>query len=276
MRLNKIQLSLIAGSVILVVLLLFANTKIPKKDSEMPVSEHSGAEKTNFSKLFDEAIQAFTPEQKQQFDATEAALSVSKSDESLFENTVQRWDSLRQPLIAAHYKEKQALAFASEKNWEEAGKRYYALAGFMEDEKRVLLFEKAILCFEKVLTKNPNNVDVKIDLASCYVEKGSDPMKGIAMLRELEKTDSTNVKLQLNFAFFSVKSGQWDKAIMRFEKALKLQPDYIEIYLHLADAYTQKGDKGKVLENLEKYVALTDDLTLKQEVKGYINKLKIN
>ena len=276
MRLNKIQLSLIAGSVILVVLLLFANTKIPKKDAEMPVSEHSGAEETNFSNLFDEAIQAFTPEQKQQFDDTEAALSVSKSDEALFESSVKQWDSLRQPLIAAHYKEKQALAFASEKNWEEAGKRYYALAGFMEDEKRVLLFEKAILCFEKVLNKNPNNVDVKIDLASCYVEKGSDPMKGISMLRELEKTDSTNVKLQLNFAFFSVKSGQWDKAIMRFEKALKLQPDYIEIYLHLADAYTQKGEKEKVLENLEKYVALTDDLTLKQEVRGYINKLKIN
>ncbi len=41
-------------------------------------------------------------------------------------------------------------------------------------------------------------------------------MKGIALLRDVEKTDSNNVKLQLTFAFFSVKSQQWDKAIKRF------------------------------------------------------------
>jgi len=56
------------------------------------------------------------------------------------------------------------------------------------------------------------------------------------------------VKLQLTFAFFSVKSQQWDKAIRRFNNVLKIDPLYIEAYLHLADAYEQQGQKEKQLK----------------------------
>ena len=122
------------------------------------------------------------------------------------------------------------------------------------------------LCFK--------NVDAKIQLAACYVEGTQDPMKGITLLREVEKTDSNNVKLQLNFAFFSVKSQQWDKAIKRFEKVLQIDPLYIEAYLHLADAYEQQGDKNKTIEMLQKYASITDDAMAKQEVLKYINQLK--
>ena len=77
-----------------------------------------------------------------------------------------------------------------------------------------------------------------------------------------------------NFGFFSEKSGQWDKAIARFNKVLKIKPDFIEAYLHLADAYEQKGDKTKAIASLEKYSTLVDDPTVKTEVQNYINKLK--
>jgi len=101
-------------------------------------------------------------------------------------------------------------------------------------------------------------------------------MKGITMLREIEKTDSNNVKLQMNFALFSVRSQQWDKAITRFNKVLKIDSTYIEAYLHLADAYEQQGNKPKTIDMLEKYVANTNDVTSRQEVKKYIQQLKSN
>jgi tetratricopeptide (TPR) repeat protein len=129
-------------------------------------------------------------------------------------------------------------------------------------------------CFEKVLEQDPTDVETKINLASCYVEGSSDPMKGIAMLREVEKTDSNNVNLQLNFAFFSEKSGQWDKAIKRFEKVLKIKPDLIDVYLHLADAYKEKGDTQNAIKSLETYLSLVDDVLIKTEIQNYINKLK--
>jgi Tfp pilus assembly protein PilF len=111
-------------------------------------------------------------------------------------------------------------------------------------------------------------------LAACFVEDGRDPMKGIGLLREVEKNDSNNIKLQLTFAFFSVKSQQWDKAINRFNKVLSIDPMYIEAYLHLADIYEQQGDTNKTIEMLTKYANLTDDVMAKKEVLKYIEQLK--
>lgn len=130
-------------------------------------------------------------------------------------------------------------------------------------------------CYENGLKLEPENAEAKIMLASCYVEGSSDPMKGVSMLREIEKTDSNNVTLQLNFAFFSVKSQQWDKAIRRFEKVLEIDSTYIEAYLHLADAYEQQGKKEKTIEVLEKYKSKTDDVLARQEIEKYIEQLKI-
>nr|MBA3972271.1 tetratricopeptide repeat protein [Bacteroidota bacterium] len=151
--------------------------------------------------------------------------------------------------------------------------RYYAATRFAEEADRHLLFDKAIESFGHVLELNPNNIDARISLASCYVEGSSEPMKGIGMQKEIEKTDSNNVNLQLNFAFFSERSGQWDKAIARFEKVLRIKPDFIEAYLHLADAYQQKGDKVNAVKSLETYISKVDDITIKTEIQDYINKL---
>jgi tetratricopeptide (TPR) repeat protein len=276
MKLNKAQVSVIIGSVIVIVLLLFANTKLPKKEVETGLSDHAGSAKSATNNLFEETKNGLSQGEKQTFNKLESALTVSSDKAEALENSVRVWDSLQQPVLAAHYKEQQAIAFSNEKTWEGAGNRYYSAAHAGKEESRSTLYDKAIECFEKTVQLNPGNTNAKIDLASCYVERGSNPMQGISMLREIEKTDSNNVKLQLSFAFFSLKSGQWDKAIKRFEKVLKLQPDYSEVYWYLADAYTQKGEKVKTIESLEKYVASTKDKALKKEVQGYIDKLKTN
>jgi Tfp pilus assembly protein PilF len=83
-----------------------------------------------------------------------------------------------------------------------------------------------------------------------------------------------NVKLQLSFAFFSVRSGQLDKAISRFNKVLSVDSNYIEAYLHLADAYSQMNENDKAIEVLKKYASKTPDITAKMEVNRYIEQLK--
>jgi tetratricopeptide (TPR) repeat protein len=271
---NKTQITVIAGSVVLIVLLLFANTKLPDNKAEVKMSEHAGPNKIAMTTLLDSAKRALNANQKAVMNKLEEATKSSPDKKTAFENIINQWDSLRQPAVAAYYMEQAAMVSPNEKNWDEAGKRYYAATRFVKEANRPLLYSKAMMCFEKTLELNPKNVDAKINLAACYVEGSQDPMKGIGMLREVEKTDSNNVNLQLNFAFFSEKSGQWDRAIARFQKVLKIQPDFIEAYLHLADAYQQKGDKAKAIEALEKYVTLVDDVTIKTEIKDYINKLK--
>jgi tetratricopeptide (TPR) repeat protein len=274
MTVNKTQIAVIVGSIVVIVLLLFANTKLPKKESLPEMSDHAGAKSSNINTLIENAKSALNANQKLRFEKLEEALKTSSDKKKSFENIINQWDSLRQPVVAAYYMEQAASASSNESNWKKAGDRYYAATRFVKEDERSMLYNKALECFQKTLDLNPNNVEAKISLASCYVEGTGEPMKGIGMLREIEKTDSNNVNLQLSFAFFSEKSGQWDRAIARFKKVLKINPDFIEAYLHLADAYEQKGDKIKAIESLEKYITLVDDITIKTEIQNYINKLK--
>ena len=272
MKLNKTQIVVVSGALILIVLLLLANTKLLPKE-EAIVSDHANPNTLAFTNMVKTAVAGLSEEQKKSVQKLDDAIKSSPNKKLAFENMINMWDSLNRPSLAAYYMEQAALASPIEKNWLEAGNRYYAATRFVEEADRPLLFGKAMDCFEHVLELNPKNIDAKMNLAACYVEGSSEPMKGIGMLKELEKTDSNNVNLQLNFAFFSEKSGQWEKAIPRFEKVLKIQPDFIEAYLHLADAYQQLGKNDKAIENLEKYKTAVDDVTIKAEVQEYINKL---
>jgi tetratricopeptide (TPR) repeat protein len=212
--------------------------------------------------------------EKSNYDALLAAAKSSKVD-TAFVPVVQFWDKQKRPDFAAYFVEQIADRSQTAVAYTKAGDRYYYSVRFTKDNNEIpALYQSAIRCYEKAITKDDKNVDAKIQLAACFVEDGKDPMKGIGLLREVEKTDSNNVKLQLTFAFFSVKSQQWDKAIKRFNKVLEIDPLYIEAYLHLADAYEQQGQTNKTIEMLEKYASVTDDAMAKIEVKKYIEQLK--
>jgi tetratricopeptide (TPR) repeat protein len=71
-----------------------------------------------------------------------------------------------------------------------------------------------------------------------------------------------------------MKSGQLDKAIQRFEKVLRIDSNYIEAYLHIADANEQRGKTELTIKALEKYGAKTGDPTAKAEIYKYIEQLK--
>ncbi|MEO6904153.1 MAG: tetratricopeptide repeat protein [Bacteroidia bacterium] len=271
---TKKQLIVFAGSIIVIVLLLIANTKIPEKKEESKLSDHANTKVQSIDVLVENAKKALNGAQKSFIERLELRIDTAQDKRTVYESIVNQWDSLKQPIPAAYYSEKAAIASSTEKHWEEAAARYYAATRFATDADKQQLFHKAMECYEKVLELNPNNVEAKISLASCYVEGSQEPMKGITMLREIEKTDSNNVNLQLSFAFFSEKSGQWDKAIARFHKVLTINPNFIEAHLHLADAYQQKGDKENAIKSLESYLKLVDDVTIKTEIQDYINKLK--
>lgn len=272
---TKKQIAVLAGSSIIVVLLLFANTKLPKNEEAAKHSDHAGApSETNVATLVTQSFESLTANQKSDVQKLEKAVEVATDKKNAFEQLINRCDSLRLPVAAAYYMEKAAIASPIEKNWSEAGNRYYMSVRFTKPEQHPVLYGKAMECFEKVLELNPENLETKISLGSCYVEGSSEPMKGIAMLKEVEKIDSNNVNLQMSFAFFSEKSGQWEKAIKRFEKVLVIKPDLIDVHLHLADAYRQMGDTKNAIKSLEKYMMLVDDVAIKAEIQNYINQLK--
>jgi predicted Zn-dependent protease len=266
---QKTRLLLIIGALLLFVLLFIAPKIAPKSSGTAETAGHEkgGRPDATLDVYLNQALKNAEPGQKRELDR----LSASRNYDSL----VTFWNKAKRPDLAAYYVEELAKDTGTAGNWIKAGNRYYYSVQFSKDKTELpVLYQCAIRCFKKGLELDPQNNDAKIMLASCYVEGTNEPMEGISKLKEVERTDSNNVKLQLAFAFFSVKSGQTDKAVERFKKVLRIDSNYIEAYLHLADAYEQQGNTTKTIECLEKYSSRTGDITAKLEINKYITQLK--
>jgi len=184
------------------------------------------------------------------------------------------WNTAKRPDLLASIVEAQAAQQNSDSLWLLAGKTYYKAVRFCTDSTELpVLFEASRRCLQTVLKHTPAHAEAKLLLASCWVDEGRDPMKGISLLRELEATDSTRTDVQLTLGLFSMRSQQFDKAVRRFKTVLRLDPAYIEAYLHLADAYQQQGRIDQAREALSAYAGLTPNPAEREEIKNYINQL---
>jgi tetratricopeptide (TPR) repeat protein len=270
MSAKKIQLVLIISALVLFVLLFIAPKTAPKSEEDsMPASSERGMVSTdgNLEVYLNMALKNLAPALRQEFDKLKAL--------NAYDSLAVKWARLKRPDLAASCMEELARHKKNAEAWINTGNRYYYSVQFIQDKTEIpVLYQCAMRCFKNGLELDPKNTDARIMLASCYVEGSTDPMEGIKRLREIEKTDSNNVKLQLTFAFFSVKSRQLDRAIRRFDKVLQIDSTYIEAYLHLAEAYEQLGETEKTVEMLQKYSSRTEDVTARLEINKYIQQLK--
>ncbi len=271
--LTKLQIIVIASAIVLFVLLLFANTKPSVKEE---VAQQNASAEINESDLLQLEIDSLPSELKVKAISFEELLKTTSNDKKsvLLDSIVHFYDDAQKPFLSAHYYQQIAELNGSEENWNKAGNRFYTSVGFAKANERTYLYGRAIKCFEKVLVINDANLSAKTRLGACYVEGTADPMKGITLLREVVSKDSTFVEAHVTLGFFAIKSGQLDKAAERFNKVLAIKPDYVEAYLFLADTYEKLQEKDKAIDALEKYINKVDDVTIKTEVRNYINKLK--
>ena len=269
---RTLQLIVVACSIILFVLLFIANKKPVKKAEE--IAEKASATQIVDTKVYvDALISALSDKDKKEYETLE-----KKSNDTTGINALLAFFTAKKvPLASCYYFQKKAELINTATIWCDAGNRYFYAVGFVKDKNQIQsLYQSAMLCYNKALAKKPDYNEAKIQLASCYVEGSTDPMKGIGILKEVERADSTNIQVQMVLGAFAVKSGQFDKAEARYQKVLRIKPDYLEAYLFLADVYEKKGEKAKTIETLEKYVDLTPDKEIKEQIKKYIQQLKTN
>lgn len=272
MSAKNTKIVLVLGALVLFVLLYI----LPKSESAHSADDGHNHEATSAAKTpVDANLEVYVNMAIKNLDPTKKATFDKLVSESKNDSLVHFWDRMKRPDIASYYLEKESKKANTNDLWNKAGNRYYYAIQFIKDETEVpVLYQRAIFCFKKAIELKPGDTDSKIMLASCFVEGTPNPMDGITALKEIEKTDSTNLKLQLTFAFFSVRSGQFDKAIYRFNKVLRIDSTYIEAYLHLADAYEKLNEKEKTITMLENYALRSNDPTAKIEIRRYIEQLK--
>jgi len=129
--------------------------------------------------------------------------------------------------------------------------------------------------FERSLNINPNNDSARVGLGACYLfgNVSSNPMEGIAKIREVLAKDSTNLYAQLMLVRGSLLSGQYDKGISRLNTVLALAPENVEATLLMADLQERTGNKKLAIDWYQKSIALIPSEEIKAAIRDRINEL---
>ncbi len=202
--------------------------------------------------------------QKQQLMKWKAILN-NPDAESLtyYDSIALLWDERKMYSLSAYWYEKKAEQDNSESSFLNAAYRYFdAIRQAVDTNVRSLLIQKAIDAYTRVITLNPQNLNARTDLGILYAENSDNPMKGINLLLEVIKEDPGHEMAQLNLGLLSVKSGQLDKALERFDKVLAINPSRIEVHLYKAHVYMQKNKNRLAAEELKRFIASSTDQSL--------------
>lgn len=161
------------------------------------------------------------------------------------------------------------------KDLKAAANAYYDAYTFaMSEERASQMASKARDQYQLYLEKAPQDLDVKVKLGMTYVVSAS-PMQGIMKIREVIAEDPNHQLALFNLGLLSIQSGQYDKAVDRFQKLKKLYPDDMEARFYLAISLKELGSQDKAIDEL-KYInknADSEDIraTAQQYLSEWVN-----
>lgn len=277
MQFNRSYLLLIGALLLLAVGLIYWNIR----SSEVPVDNSANLTTTetikpfNYEAYVEHAHDTLTVLAKARIDSLEA---LAKADTGNYQANLllaSAWEEAGHKLIAAHYYMQIAERLNTEGNWNKAGLKYYEYATLSNDSvSQMFAVQKAIDAYQRVVEINPENLEAKNEMALCYVQNDLDVMRGVQLLLDIVKRDSNNVKANYSLGMLSRRSGQWEKARMRFEKLTRLDPASSEAYFYLGEALTNMGRKKEAISAYESSKSLIDDPASKQEIDKIIEDLK--
>jgi tetratricopeptide (TPR) repeat protein len=159
----------------------------------------------------------------------------------------QKWDDIEQTVPSALYLEIIANKEPGLKNWLLTGERFMKAFDLSRDSVlQPSLLQKANLAYKNAIQIDSANAEAKTGLGITIVNGMGAPMEGIAMLLEVVKKDPKNLKANMSLGTFAIKSGQFDKAILRFNDIIAQRPSP-DAYFYLATAYENLGKKKEAI-----------------------------
>lgn len=168
----------------------------------------------------------------------------SSGDDQLVQakQLAQKWDDVEQPMPSAMYLEVVANNEPILSNWVAAGTRFLkAFDNTADSLIRPALLQKAHNSFTKAMALDSTNIEAKTGLGVTIVSGMGAPMMGIQMLREVVEKEPKNLKANMSLGIFAIQSGQFDKAIIRFNTIIETIKETPDAYFYLGRAYESLG-----------------------------------
>lgn len=193
---------------------------------------------------------------------------------TLFSNIAATFSKSNRYDSAGHYYEMAANTTTDPELTYKAGSAYYEGIAFASSASKIeFLSGKARSLLETLPVSDENYTEAQAKSAMTWVNSES-PMKGILKLRDLAEKNPKNEFVAYQLGLLSFQSGQYDKAVARFEKVLELNKGNVNAWFYLAQSLQQLGKIKEALAAINQGMPLAKEEDTKasfQEMKRQLS-----
>lgn len=251
---NKAQYLAVLGALALFLGLYFGFDTKTDKQKTTERSRSLQAESTGFETLLADAKAHLDATQSTQLAEQEQALEKAATDAErvvVLKKLSGLWYEFGQIPVAGGFAEQVAELENADSSWSVAGATFFnGLVASQDPVIRSFCADHAIKAFESAASLNPAQVEHRVNLALVYAENPppDNPMQAVLMLRELESKHPDNPAVFNALGRLAIKTGQWQRAVERLEKAWSLDKNNPNTPCLLAKAYEGAGNTTKANE----------------------------
>ena len=278
---KRTQWLLAGGALLLVFLILSLGNFVPEKKTIAPsaaMGPNESPSAISIDTIMALALTQLTEDQKTRFNTLKDKKVTGQAGQlAVYHDLAHFWrDTVGIFEPYAWYEAEAARLEKSEKSLTFAARLF--LDNLQSDENPTRRQWKALQAkdlFERSLNINPDNDSARVGLGACYLfgNVSTNPMEGIAKIREVLAKDSTNLYAQLMLVRGSLLSGQYDKGISRLNTVLGLAPENVEATLLMADLQERTGNKKLAVEWYQKSIQLIPSEEIKAAIRERIKEL---
>ena len=127
--------------------------------------------------------------------------------------------------LAAEEQERIAEAENTEDAWVLVGNLNYDWMERQPSADRAVFAKRAIAGYQRALEINPDNLDVRTDMAIAYMYDPDNPMKAIQETNEVLKRNPDHVQANFNRGIMLMQINRMDEAVKQMEKVKRLVND---------------------------------------------------
>lgn len=253
----------------------------PTKPPGRAIIDAQRAEKAatiDIDKLLERATKRYPREQLHPILTLEQSLADTTNtldEPEVLKSISRNWNQLGDFALGGMYAEKVAEITQTDSAWSITGTTYFScFKSDLDSLIRDFCISKSIQAFESAVSVAPDDPVHSVNLGLCYVESGGNPMRGITIIRDVAEKNPENRLASMTLGRMSVRTGQYDKAVQRFENVLTHHTDDADAHYWLGVTHQALNNKSKTIFHFNKFVENTNDDTRKNEVKAALSNLK--
>ena len=238
------QVVVIALAVIGVVGFYFFGRTLPKEPTltgNQTQQTQAGEESIDIALLQENAINELLGEEKAEWETTSTKNNLQKAN---------FWSSIDRNDLAAVYRGRWAQEQNSPEEWNLAGDLY--VRAYRESEEKDLqqfFLDQSVRSYEQSLAAE-ETIETKLKLAKVYTDARGEVMKGVLLLQQIVEQEPNHIQANYELGLLSVRSGQTDRALMRFNTLIAEAPTFIEPYIYKAQLLMEQSDEDGAVSTI--------------------------